>query len=216
MKQSERTKRTYDRIIEAALAEFGTKSYAEASLSTLCRENAIPKGLLYHHFPNKDSLYLRCAAICLEKLCEAVRRETAVLPEEEGNFSVQEELRAVLSARQRFFQENPQLAHIFFEILLQPPRHLKEELRELRRDFDAFHKERYRALLSRLTLREGIGERTAMDCFEAFQEMFNLYFQSCTAEGDLDKMAERHEKRLASLLDVMLYGLVREKPSYEK
>ena len=56
MRKEEKTRRTYERILSAAIAEFGTKSYDSASLTTLCNENQISKGLVYHNFKNKDEL----------------------------------------------------------------------------------------------------------------------------------------------------------------
>lgn len=65
MKQSEKTKRTKEKIMAAAMEEFGTKSYDAASLNTMCIENQISKGLIYHNFKNKDQLYLQCVGQCL-------------------------------------------------------------------------------------------------------------------------------------------------------
>ena len=58
MRKEEKTRRTYERIMAAAMEEFGTKSYDNASITTLCNENQISKGLVYHNFKNKDELYL--------------------------------------------------------------------------------------------------------------------------------------------------------------
>ena len=46
MKQEERTRITYEKILAGAIKEFGTKSYENASLNTICNENHIAKGLL--------------------------------------------------------------------------------------------------------------------------------------------------------------------------
>ena len=57
MKQQEKTQRTRERILEAAVVEFGTKSYEAASINAICARSGVPKGLLYYHFPSKDALY---------------------------------------------------------------------------------------------------------------------------------------------------------------
>ena len=41
MRKEEKTRRTYERIMSAAIAEFGVKSYDSASLTTLCNEYLI-------------------------------------------------------------------------------------------------------------------------------------------------------------------------------
>ena len=46
MKQQEKTQRTQERILAAALVEFGEKGYEAASINAICAESQIPKGLL--------------------------------------------------------------------------------------------------------------------------------------------------------------------------
>ena len=64
MKQQEKTQKTRERILAAALEEFGRKSYDAAAINSICEAGQIPKGLLYHNFKNKDQLYLACVALC--------------------------------------------------------------------------------------------------------------------------------------------------------
>ena len=59
MKKEEKTGLTKERILLAAMEEFGEKGYAAASLNNICAAG-IPKGLLYHNYENKDALYLAC------------------------------------------------------------------------------------------------------------------------------------------------------------
>ena len=64
LKQSEKTKRTKEKIMAAAMEEFGTKSYDAASLNTMCIENQISKALSYHKFNNKYQLYMQRVGKC--------------------------------------------------------------------------------------------------------------------------------------------------------
>lgn len=205
MKQEEKTKRTYERILNAALAEFGTKSYENASLNTICSANQISKGLIYHNFKNKDELYLQCVRVCFDDM-------TAYLKNADyQSGDTKENLQRLLSLRQKFFQENPYYSNLFFETILQPPRHLLEEIKVIRRDFDEFHAVRYRELIGQLELREGITDDEAMEYFFLFQEMFNGYFQRMAYGGsDLNALAKKHESRLPDLLNIMLYGIAKD------
>ena len=74
MKQQEKTKLTKEKIIHAALKEFGTKSDEMASLNTVCSEHNISKGLIYHNFKNKDELYLECIKICYTQMIESINK----------------------------------------------------------------------------------------------------------------------------------------------
>ena len=54
MKQEERNRLKKEKILGAALREFGAKSFAEASVNTICGEDGISKGIIYHYYTDKD------------------------------------------------------------------------------------------------------------------------------------------------------------------
>ena len=205
MRKEEKTRRTYERILSAAIAEFGTKSYDSASLTTLCNENQISKGLVYHNFKNKDELYLKCVEKCFCEMTAYFRRM------ESKAGSMGENIQNLLNMRQKFFQENPYYCNIFFNTVLQPPEHLRREIGVLRQGYDKFYTDYFRALLQEVHLREGITADTAMEYFMIFFEMFNGYFQSkYYGKKDMHALMEDHEVNVTKILDIMLYGLIKQ------
>ena len=56
MKREEKNAVSRQRILSAAMEEFSRKGYEGASLSTLCAEKEISKGLIYHYFSGKEEL----------------------------------------------------------------------------------------------------------------------------------------------------------------
>ena len=56
MNREEKNALSRQRILEAALEEFSQKGYEAASLSNVCAEKGISKGIIYHHFKDKDAL----------------------------------------------------------------------------------------------------------------------------------------------------------------
>lgn len=207
MKQQEKTRLTRERILSAALAEFGGKSYDTASVNSICEAGQVPKGLLYHNFKSKDELYLQCVGICYERMTIFMKEH--IVPD--GN--PRERLQNFLLVRQQFFAQNPSLANIFFNAVLNPPLHLTEDLALLRRDFDAYLEEEYRSILARLPLREGITADMAIEYFGAVQEMFNGRFQKKARQGgDFQTLIRDHENQLSGILDILLYGIAKERP----
>lgn len=205
MKQQEKTQRTQERILTAALVEFGDKGYEGASINAICTEAQIPKGLIYHNFKNKDDLYLQCFQHCCNDLTEYLSGQ------ERTSLCAKDDLNALLALRQQFFSTHPHHAGLFFHALLQPPKHLLSELKEARRDYDMFCVERYRNMLRSLPLRDGITEETALEYFSIFLEMFNGYFQSKASQGsDYLALMEAHEEQLSEILDMMLYGIAKQ------
>lgn len=205
MKKEEKTKRTYERIMAAAIVEFGTKSYDNASLTTLCNENQISKGLIYHNFKNKDALYLKCVEVTFHDMTVYMKRRTCKVD------SMKESIQNIFSVRQQFFEENPYYCNIFFNTVLQPPKHLLNEIHELRKEYDEFYTECFRDLMQQMNLRKGISLEAAMEYFMVFMEMYNGYFQSKSSESnDMHALIKDHEVNFSRILDIMLYGVANE------
>lgn len=202
MKQQEKTRITQERILDAALKEFGTKSYEAASINTICSASHLSKGLIYHNFKNKDDLYLQCVRICYDSLLEHLRS---------GKLNYQDSLaglQTLLERRQDFFREHPLYGNIFFNTILQPPAHLLTPICEIRKDYDDFLAACCRSIFDHLELRGGITTDLAVEYFMIFQEMFNGYFQGKLGEnGDFFSLIQDHEGKLPQLLDLMLYGI---------
>jgi TetR/AcrR family transcriptional regulator len=66
-----------DRLMEAALAEFGTRSYAEASVNTIIAKAGISKGSFYYRFAAKYDLYLHVLRTGVQRKWEHIDRELA-------------------------------------------------------------------------------------------------------------------------------------------
>lgn len=196
MKQSEKTKLTNGRILAAAKMEFGANGYLGASMNNIC-SNGIPKGLLYHNFESKDSLYLACVKACFDELTERLRAA-----------DIRGELRKYLEVRLAFFASDEDAAHIFFDAVLRPPEALRSSITALRAEFDALNREIYGAVLSSVNLRKGVSPDEAMEFFAMQQAMFNGYFSSRAFSGQsFAETLASHEAGLARLLDFMLYGI---------
>lgn len=197
MKKEEKTERTKERIIDAAIQEFGAHGYAAATLNAICSDHGIAKGLLYHNFTGKEDLYLNCVSKCFAGVSAYLREQDA-----------HGDLQKYMEQRFRYFSANPLCARIFFEAVLQPPQELKEQIRERKRDFDLLNRQIYRTAIDRMTLRENVTESDAMAYYEIMQEMFNGYFSSPAYAGkDLETVVTDHEDKLGKMLDLMLYGI---------
>ncbi len=205
MNQKEKSQLSKDKILNAAIAEFGTKTYENASLNNICNDNKISKGLIYHYFENKDELFLKCVKACFDAFVDYLSKE------EFDQLDFQKYMQSYIDLRYRFFQENVYYSHIFFNAVLQPPVHLKEKIRDLRADFDALNIKHYRMALSNATLRDGITKEEATEYFFIFQEVFNGYFQDKAYESlDLNSIIEVHELKLSKILNIMIYGIAKE------
>ena len=208
MKQKEKSKISKEKILNSALVEFGTKSYESASLNNICNENGISKGLIYHYFKDKEALYLTCVKSCFDKLTEYLKDE------EDSNIIHSKSTNSIknyLDRREHFFYINPLYGNIFFQSIIQPPRHLKEQIKELRKEFDVINIKHYKRILDDITLRDEFTESEALEFFVIFQEMYNGFFQNkAFGNSDFNTLVEIHELKLSKLLDILLYGIAKE------
>ena len=197
MKQEEKTELTKERILQAAIQEFGTNGYAASTLNAICGNYGISKGLLYHNFAGKDGLYLACVSRCFSDVTEYLKDK-----------DIQDDLEKYMRIRFQYFSQYPRYARIFFEAMLQPPAALSAHIRELRKDFDSLNRKIYQTALSKVTLREGVTETDAIEYYEIMQEMFNGYFSSPAYAGkDFQSLMVDHEEKLPKMLNFMLYGI---------
>ena len=54
-------------ILRAAISEFGRVGYTAASTNEIIKQAKVSKGLLFHHFTNKEKLYAACHTYVLKK-----------------------------------------------------------------------------------------------------------------------------------------------------
>ena len=196
MNQKEKTEKTKERILQAAMEEFGANGYAGATLNNICK-TGISKGLLYHNFSSKNELYLLCIHRSITKL-------TAYLKQQ----NLDSDLETYMKARLCFFQNHPLEARLFFEATLQPPPALKNQIAEQRKEIDAFNVDLYKKAIAKVSLRPGITEKDAVAYFRFLQDMFNGYFSSpaCRDMSLFEKITV-HENNLSKLFEYMIYGI---------
>jgi AcrR family transcriptional regulator len=66
------TPATRDRILQAALEVFAEKGYHRALVDDIVRASHTSKGAVYHHFPNKEALFLALVDEFAGRLAESV------------------------------------------------------------------------------------------------------------------------------------------------
>jgi len=97
---------TRDKILRAALAVFAQKGYHRAIVDDIVRASRTSKGAVYHHFPNKEALFLALVDEFSARLAEAIA--TAI----EGSHGTLPRVEAALRAGLETFARHRELARI--------------------------------------------------------------------------------------------------------
>jgi AcrR family transcriptional regulator len=97
---------TRDRILDAALDVFARKGYHRASVDDIVRVSSTSKGAVYHHFPNKEAVFLALVDDFAARLAAAVAAAVAARHGALGR------VEGALVAALTTFAENERLARL--------------------------------------------------------------------------------------------------------
>ncbi|MEG0086313.1 MAG: TetR/AcrR family transcriptional regulator [Niameybacter sp.] len=203
MKREEQNEKSRNRILQAALKEYGSKNFSETSINTICKENGISKGLIYHYFKNVDQLFLACVDECFTQMYEYLEEKVHIVPNDKTAT-----LDCFFKERCAFFSSKPELAHVFSIALFQVPPHLKNEVRQRKAKLDKFNRNLIGKLLNLIELREGVTIEEAVEYIMSFSEFYNNSFNELELVGYTEKeRLDLHEARLLKAIDLLIYGI---------
>lgn len=97
---------TRDRILDAALDVFARKGYHRATVDDIVRASGTSKGAVYHHFPNKEAVFLALVDDFAARLASAVAGAIAV------HHGALAKVAAALTAALETFAGNERLARL--------------------------------------------------------------------------------------------------------
>jgi AcrR family transcriptional regulator len=92
----------YDQIIHVARRLFARHGYRGTSLNMIAAELGVSKGALYHHFPDKDTLYRSLVATGMEALYDYVHKALQA-----AGKTPRERLYAFMRSSVQYYQQYP-------------------------------------------------------------------------------------------------------------
>lgn len=203
MTQKERQERSKEEIYQAALIEFGTFGYEKVSMERICGQHGISKGMMYHYYSNKDDLFLLCVERTFVNLKAHVERGAGELI---GQGTL-ETIKNFFMIREYYFQLHPRQKMIFEEAMLHPPKHLIEQIQELRGPIREVNREFIKQIVKKMPLRPKMDQQKAVRYLESVE----YYFQSIMrnyrddhATEDMHTIFETAEE----ILDMVLFGIL--------
>ncbi|MEG1207370.1 MAG: TetR/AcrR family transcriptional regulator [Angelakisella sp.] len=200
MNRSEKNLQTRQRIIDSALAEFGAKSYGEASLNTICTAGNISKGIIYHYFKDKDELYLLCVKECFDALTDYLSGVVRI-----NDVPIETALECYFDARITFFSKHSNYLGIFCNAMMNPPAHLSAAIDEIAVELNAQSVAILTELLKTVKLRSDVTMDEVIDVFQEYQDFVNTRFQKKAAG---ESTLKEHEERCRRSLKILLYGVI--------
>ncbi len=110
----QRSEKTRQSIMEAAIRQFSSHGYRETSVDDICAESGVSKGAFYYHFESKQKLFLELLEAWLKDFDHAVQSS--------GSESAPETFQRMTSAFPYIFESASNNLPMFLEFWLQASR----------------------------------------------------------------------------------------------
>ncbi|HAY21076.1 MAG TPA: TetR/AcrR family transcriptional regulator [Desulfobacterales bacterium] len=203
------------RIIDAALEEFASKGYPQASLNVIVARSGIAKGSLYQYFTDKSGVFLYIFDFAIS----FVRRILVQVKESTLGEDFFTRLEKSLLAGVAFIKEHPRIYGIYLKILFDQQVPQRQELLRAVRQFSAdYLQSLLRQGMARGELRPGLPQQTTTFLLDALLDRF-LQAVSVPAFDvalGLDQATEEElGQRVRELMSVLRHGLADGDKPYE-
>ncbi|MGL4346390.1 MAG: TetR/AcrR family transcriptional regulator [Cellulosilyticaceae bacterium] len=193
-----------ERILKAALEEFGTKDYVSASTNSICKTHQISKGLLFHYYKSKDELFLMCVEKCFDELSDFLSREGS-----KAYQTVESSLEHYFKLRFEFFEREPYYAQIFHTAVFNPPEHLVEAIRERKQGLKQTNEVFLSNILSQMTLRDTIHQEEVIGMILGFGDYLQVKARMDGIALSTADILKEQSQTLSHMIHMLFYGIVK-------
>lgn len=173
-------------LLNIILDEFAEKGYENASTNTIVKKAGISKGLLFHYFGNKKSMFLYLTDWVLKELYQLVIREFKELDGDIFN--------RILKGSQiklKIARENMQMYKLLYDVYLKTPKDVKNELNQRFKVFTDMNLEHIYGQIENDRLREGVTPALAIQLIAYFVEGYNNQFIRMIESADSEQVLEQ-------------------------
>jgi AcrR family transcriptional regulator len=190
-------------IISACLVEFSKYGYEKANTNRISELAGVSKGLIFHYFGSKQSLYLKAVEKCVLDLTSLFENIAVTDP------SFNDLLAYYIRLKINFFRDNPMHFKIISDAFFSPPPGLKEDISALYAHVLPFSEKYTDLLISRLRLKKSITAAHARALFAAVGNICEQKYASEIAlcEDNFEKLGDRIKSEYVELINLVLNGI---------
>jgi len=194
---------TRERILAVATDLFARYGFTKTALDEIARGAGLAKGTIYYYFPSKEDLFLSAIEVKAEELFSSLMAKIEESP------AFEDKLSCFLRLPMKYiFDHMPILA----EALRQIPQNYFEKMEENRRDY----RRRMNEILTKI-MDQGKAEGIINENVDSsrFSQIINDWFlmgDSWIDIDDKDRIIRRIERDHELIIQLLLYGIVQQRP----
>lgn len=193
------------RILDACIEEFAVNGYDKASTNAIVKKAEISKGLLFHYFENKKTLFLYVFDYCINSL---VDKYYSVRQDEPKD--IFERIVWVSIYKIRMAHEDPLINKLIFKAIYNMPEELKEELTEKYNTMYAKYMPTFLEGIDTSKFRKDISPEKAIEfmtiCMDGIANKYLQKYKNMSADqllNDIEKIMEEYNE----YMDILKNGL---------
>jgi AcrR family transcriptional regulator len=191
-------------LLDAALEEFISQKYNDASINVIIKKAGISKGTFYYHFRDKQALYLFILESAVRAKWDFLRSEMAERASEFEGKDIFEKFKLQAEIGVRFAVSHPMYYKLGIMFGREKGNPIYEiAINHLGDDGEAVLEEMIQAAIEAGDFRSGFSNDFIQKVITHSMKDFDAIFLNNPADFDLDKML----KNLNDYVDFMKYGL---------
>ncbi len=189
-------------LFNACFAEFAQYGYDKANTNRICEAAGVSKGLLFHYFGSKKSLYILCVEQCITDILSLIDGFST-----EG-MSFAEAISAYGSRKMRFFEEHPLHYSLIIGAFAHTPDDVKAELSARFAELSRLSAEMMTSLIGKLNLKPGVTEQVAIQLVSAVIGVMEQKYMPVVRNGPLtEELYERMKDEYLTLMGFLMNGI---------
>jgi TetR/AcrR family transcriptional regulator len=196
------------RILQACLEEFSAHGYENASTNRIVQAAGISKGLLFHYFGSKKQLFLYVLDETIRHLMELMAQYTVDL-----SGDIFDQLGQYGMIKLRVGLEEPQMYRILYDVYLNLPAEIKEDLMARYGQILADQRKSFLLTMDASKLRDGVTVEMAanliIDFLDGYYQRNIDTYKTKSPEEILDSMDEM-KTDIMGYLQIIRRGLYRD------
>ncbi|MEG0134049.1 MAG: TetR/AcrR family transcriptional regulator [Clostridium sp.] len=200
-RRQEQNQQSREKIINAALDEFGKNDYFTASTNSICKNNGISKGLLFHYYVSKDELFMVCVKKCFDELSEHIEKHI-----HNSGGTMEEMLGNYIQCRIEFFRLHPYYKKIFHTAIFNAPIYLVVNIEDSRKRLNEVNELFLAKVLDNFELKKDVNKneiiRTSIDFANYLLSKYKLY------GTEEENFMEGSAKEFIRMMKMLFYGVV--------
>lgn len=204
MNKTEEKAVTRNKMIEAAIVEFGLHGYEGASTNQICAGASISKGLLYHYFKSKENLFAETLRYCMDDFRQA--EQTTRCEQKTGI----DRLTAIYGLHIAFFASHPYHYQLIVQFLSNGAfMENNEALRECREEIRRFGLKALHNFLENIVLRQNIDRERVLEVLTILIDSLQRKYISAVQQNRLavEEAQHRFDIELRDTLGLICRGI---------